>query len=432
MSLKFDIIYKKFNKIYKRIFNENLDLNTKKFFKNISYITSGTFIAVIISTIFNILIANLFGPLNYGILTLVQSVASFLQIPMILGITTATMRYNSIENKYSTNISILSTSLLLVTTFTIISTFFYFLFSKELSNFFSINIELFYFSIILAIFITIFSIFSSFLLSLNKIKKYSALLITCNSVMLVMIVLFIYFNMISFVPIIISFYIGYGLASIFIYIFFLRKYLQLIFSKKWAKVIIKYSNYSMIGAISFVIYNNIDKIFIAKYMNLIDLGIYKAYYTTSIGLIGLLTGVFTIIFLTASKNDDKSHIFMKINKSIPYLIIILLPAMIIVQFIILKLYGSNYPFNLSIAFVFAIGGVLVFIESVYAWLMNSVGYIGAKITSLAALVLAITNILFNYLFIPVLGINGAIFSIIISYTLATFVIISKRKYLYKK
>lgn len=419
------------NYFYKKIFNEDINLNIKFFLKNISYITSGNMIAVLFSVIFSIVVANVFGPFNYGKLTLIVSIASFLQIPMLLGINSATIKYNSSQNERSVNNSIISTSLFLFLIFILLSNLFYLSFSAEISKLFSISQQLFYSSILLAIIISFFTISNTFLLSLNQIKRYSFSYIICNGVMLSIIILFIFYGLKSFNSLIWSVYIGYGVVAIFTFMFYLRKYVKITFSKKWAVTLIKYSNYGMIGGISSVVYTNIDNIFVGKFLHFTTLGIYNAYYNTSIGLIALLSGISTVIFITASKYDNKSNFFRKINKIIPYFAILIFPLIIFAQFLMFKLYGPQYNFDLKMSILFSLASIIVFIDGIYGWLMNSTGLNGIKVTALGALCIAISSIILNFLLVPLLGIIGAVISIIFSYSLSIIIILSQKKYFFK-
>jgi O-antigen/teichoic acid export membrane protein len=147
-------------------------------------------------------------------------------------------------------------------------------------------------------------------------------------------------------------------------------------------------------------------------------------------LLTLLT-VFEIVFFPlASKIPNKVIIYKKINKFIPFLIIISLPFMIFSGFIILKLYGSQYPFDLNLAILFGIVGIFITIDKFYGLLMDSTGKKGKRIVSIAAIVLAISDVFLNIWLIPLLGIEGAVIAAIFSYLLSILIIISKRKYFY--
>jgi O-antigen/teichoic acid export membrane protein len=191
--------------------------------------------------------------------------------------------------------------------------------------------------------------------------------------------------------------------------------------------------FAILGGASFVFYTNIDKILIYKYLTVADVGIYKAYYMSSINFARLLFGIFnTVFFPTASKYKNKYIIFKRINTIVPYIIIIGLPFTLTSQFIILTLYGSGYQFDLILMILFGLAAIIIFLNSCYVWLMASVGIDGIKITSLGAIITAVMNIVLNIMFIPVIGLRGAIIATIISYIVFTLIIFLKRSLLQNK
>ncbi|MDG6219548.1 MAG: polysaccharide biosynthesis C-terminal domain-containing protein, partial [Candidatus Thermoplasmatota archaeon] len=120
-------------------------------------------------------------------------------------------------------------------------------------------------------------------------------------------------------------------------------------------------------------------------------------------------------------------IYYKINKSLPYIILLGFPGLLLLQLIILKLFGGKYPIDIQLLLFFSIGGILILITGFYTWLMNSIGKKGIKITTIGGIICAITNISLNFILIPLIGILGSIISTIISFLIFLF-IISRSKY----
>ena len=113
------------------------------------------------------------------------------------------------------------------------------------------------------------------------------------------------------------------------------------------------------------------------------------------------------------------------------MIVLGLPVTIGLGSIILTtLYGGEYTFNLKLALLFGIAGICMCIDKLYGTLMTSVGVKGIRITSFAAILLAVTNISLNIWLIPLIGIEGAIIATILSYMVSIGIIISKRSYFY--
>jgi O-antigen/teichoic acid export membrane protein len=177
-----------------------------------------------------------------------------------------------------------------------------------------------------------------------------------------------------------------------------------------------YSLFAAVGGLSFVFYTNIDKILINKYLSVAEVGIYRAYFVASINITVLLWAMFnTIFFPTISKYKDKSMVFNRINKLIPYLISLGVPLMFFCEFIILKLYGSQYPINPILMLMFAFAAVLVVWYGLYDWTFTSEGTRGVKIGLLGTITIAVLNLLLNIFLIPHFALYGAIGANIVSF-----------------
>jgi O-antigen/teichoic acid export membrane protein len=146
----------------------------------------------------------------------------------------------------------------------------------------------------------------------------------------------------------------------------------------------------------------------------------------------LLFGIFnTVFFPTASLHENKHMLFKKINKFLPYLVLTGIPFIFFCQLVILKLYGSKYPFNPFWALLFGIACVLIFLDGAYSWTLASVGEKGVRIVSAAAIAFAVANIVSNVIFISAIGITGAIVSIIVAFLISIAInLFFGRKYLY--
>jgi O-antigen/teichoic acid export membrane protein len=197
---------------------------------------------------------------------------------------------------------------------------------------------------------------------------------------------------------------------------FLRKYIRPEFSWPWAKKLQTFSIYSLIAGISFVFYMNFGKIVINMYLPISNVGIYWAYYYSFTSVILLFSSIFvTVFFPVASMCQDKGMLFRRINKIVLLLIIFGWPLALVSGFIILKMYGTGYPFDLSLTLLFATAGICLSVDQLYSQLVCSVGVNGAKIESYACVVLAGVNIILNFLLIPIIGLTGAIVATIISF-----------------
>jgi O-antigen/teichoic acid export membrane protein len=140
--------------------------------------------------------------------------------------------------------------------------------------------------------------------------------------------------------------------------------------------------------------------------------------------------IVTVFLPFASKSRNKDIIFKRITKILPLFLLISFPVLIISGFIILFFYGNKYPFDLKLASLFAIAGICIFTEGIYGQLMNSVGKKGIRLTSFAAILMALTNISLNIYLIPLIGLEGAVIATIVSYTISIIIILSRKRYFY--
>ncbi|WP_321418629.1 oligosaccharide flippase family protein [uncultured Methanomethylovorans sp.] len=419
-----------FSIVYERVLHEKLSLDAKGFLNNIFYVGGGVAIATAFSFLFNILSGRWLGPSLYGEYALVETVSMFLYIPMLMGYHASMVKYNAEKKNHERQQSIISTTYLLVLAFTITSVLIYLIFSSQITTLLSISGGLYYYSILYAVLFVVYTITTETLKSLHELKKYSFIKPVFSFILLISFLYFMAVDFISSKSMIFSMYIAYGVTSV-ILLYLLRKYFIFKLEKKWISQLTKYSFYSLMGGLSFVLYTNIDKILINVYMNLADVGIYRAYNYAFISIIQVLIITFgTVFFPYASMSNNKRMLFSKINKLIPYFIILGLPLAMISGFIVLSFYGNEYEFNLKLALLFGVAGLCIAIDNLYGQLMSSIGIKGIKIVSFAAVVMALTNTFLNMWLIPLMGIEGAVIATTVSFLVSISIMLSKRSYIY--
>ena len=416
------------NIVYRKIFHEEISSEVEKFIKNLSYVGIGTIIASIFSFSYNILAGRWLGPSEYGTFTLIQSVAMFLYIPMLLGFSTAMVKYNAEKIDFLRQRSIISTTYILVLLFTVVSLLVYFIFSKEIMAIFSISNKVFLFAVLFAVLFVFYTLTTGTLRSLHMIRAYSRLMPVYSAILFFAFLVFVFaFKELSFKSPLYSILLAYGVTGGII-LAFLRKYLKPEFSREWAHKLHRYSIYSLMGGISSVLYSNIDKIFINKYISVSYVGIYWAYNYSFTTIILLCTTIFvTVFFPVASMCSDKMMLFKRIKKITILVIICGWPIAVSTGYVILKFYGGSYPFDLSLTLLFATAGLCIAIDKLYGQLLSSGGVNGIKVTSFAAIVLALVNVLLNILLIPQFGLNGAVTATIVGYLSSISIMLLNRK-----
>ncbi len=414
--------------IYKIIFREKPTPAVDNFLKSLSFVGMGFGISAVLGLATQILAGRILGPSEYGKYALIQAVASFLCLPMLMGISTALIKYGAEKDNFDDQKKIISTSYLLFLIFSAVFIAIFLIFSHTISYILNMSFELLVYSVIFSFFFSFYMISISIMQGLKKMKILSILQIIYGISGIVAFLLFIFFKFLSFRAILFSSLINYSIVFIAIIIIF-RKYFCFNLDKNLAKKFLKYGLYTSIFSLAAVIYFNFDRIWINKLFGATQVGIYGSYYLAFITTSVYLFNTFNLVFFPMiSGIKDKEVIYKKINKRIWRLSILFFLLILLMGTIIVKLYGHKYQFNFLLCLLFSGAAVVLLINALYVWCANSFGTEGAKTTSIAAIVTAIVNIVANIIFIPILGFFGAVISIILSYIVSIIIVISRKKY----
>ena len=402
---------------YERVFHEEISDEVKSFLGKLSYVAVGMGLATAFSFAFNVLAGRTLGPSEYGQFTLVQSIAMFMYVPMLLGFGTAMVRYAAQNDDEYIRSRIVSTTYILTALFTIISVVIYFSFSNQLASVFSISNEFFYLTIAFAVLFMIFTLTVETLRGLDMMRILAIFQPAYAGILLLAFLMFILWDFLSFRAAVYSMFIAYGVTCMAVSVLFLRKYLTIKFDKSWANTLGKYGMFAVLGGLSFVMYTNIDRILINRYMTVDDVGIYRAYFTGSVNVMGLISATFvTVFFPAASRLGNKQVLFRRIDRIVPYLVTVGVPFALLAQFITLKFYGEGYPVDSILMGLFSITSVLVVWYGLLAWTFNSEGVKGVKLTVVGTTSIAFLNVLLNICMIPHYELYGAIGATMASFT----------------
>jgi len=394
---------------YNKIFRESASEEERKFIRNLSYVFLGTLLASLFSFSYNIVAGRILGPSGYGGFTLVQSIAMFLYIPMLLGLNTAMIKYCAENSDQHQQCRIISTVYIIIICLTLASAIFYGIFRYQIAVLFSVDQEIVILSILFAVLFVFYTLAISSLRGLHLMKEYAVFQPIYGIILLSAFLVFISMHLNSFKAMVFATYLAYGIIGFIIIARFIRPYLTLIIDPSWLPILWKYSSVAVIGGLSFTLYTNIDRIMINYYMDVESVGIYGVYYYASFTVLTLISGIFTTVFFpVASKTQDKKSLYKKLNKIVPYLLILGIPVTLVVEYIILRLFGKGYPIQIPLMLVFAFAAILVTWYGIYAWFFNSEGIEGTKLTVSGTLIIAIANIVLNIVLIPKIGLYGAI------------------------
>jgi O-antigen/teichoic acid export membrane protein len=422
MPLK-DFGYRLFNTLYELIFKEKMTPETWQFFTGTSYVAIGTLFGSLLTFVFSALAARILGPTNFGNLALVTAVSVIISVPMgmcLLG----GLKYGSQAEDDSVRSRIISTYSLQTALLTAGSIAIYVLFSAQLSNVFGISAELYLFAIAYGAIVTFFGLTTYLLRSLFRIKAVALINAFQSVIVLAAFFIFISTNMRSWEAAVFSLYIG-NAAIAAILVVYLRKYIKLQYDWLWSRKILSYAVFALPGGIAGA-FMGVDRILINKFITTAAVGIYNAYYLPSITVAVALWGIVNVAFFPlASKSRDKLSIFRNVNKAAPYLAAASVPSIVIIEFIIFILYGSQYHFSAELGLLFAFAATTCFFYQCYSYLIASEGTSGAKVNALSSVIALIVLVGLDVVLIPIIGISGAAVALIFAYMAAVLYLVSK-------
>jgi len=417
-------------KIYEFIFQQPISGEAKLFIKNLGIISAGYIISLIFAFLFQVLAGRYLGPSEYGKYGLVNSVAMFLYIPMLLGISTALIKYNAKEKSEKRRTENISSAYNTFFILSFIVLLILFLLTPLLTKALSVSKEVFYLSIAFAYLYSLDALSKSALRSLHKIKNLSFIYSSYGIITLSTFFILFWVGKIDYKTAVYSTLAAYLFAIIisFLNIF---HYLKLKINLDISKKLFIYGAVGLMGAIASSFLANTTKILINKFLTQDLLGIYNAYHTSSINLVYLAnTMLMTVFFPTVAKLDSPKLIIEKIKKITPYIYIFVFLGIFISQSIILFLYGHRYPYDLKLVLLFAITSALILEYGLYVWTFAAEGLRGVKIANLTSVLIAAINLALCFILIPKVGILGAVLSVLFSYLIGVVICLKTRSKFY--
>jgi O-antigen/teichoic acid export membrane protein len=404
-------------KFYELIFHEKMSVEVKTFFDSFSYVTIGTMIGTLFSFSFNILSGRILGPVEYGQFVLLQSIGMLLYIPMLFGVHMALIKYTADSLDMDRQRIILSSAYLIVLFFTGISLLAFWMFAAPIAGLLSISIDIYWLGLIYAVLFTFYTLTSSALLGLNKIKQYAWNQPISSFLMLATFLVLILMYHLNYLSMVFAIYVANGVTALGILVY-LRQYIRIKVDMPKMKILLGFSATAMMGCVCYTIYTNVGKLMINYYMSIGDVGIYGVYYYASFSLVGLFSGVFTTIFFpTVARYGNIASIHKKLNIIMVYYILLGLPCVVVVEFVILKLFGAQYPMDPVLMFLFALTALLVTGYGMYQSLFSAEGISGARLAMINLIWITMLNLVLNILLIPRYGLYGATGATVIAFSI---------------
>lgn len=394
---------------YSTIFREEMGEGARSFLSSLSYVVAGTGVAALLTFAYGVLGGRILGPTEYGKFSLVQSAADFSSIPMLLGFGVSMVRFASEKLDADRQREIVRTSCTLIALSTTISFVVFFALSGRLSTILSISPSLMFSGVALAGVTVFYNTGLSIQRSLNRMRSYALFQPVFGVILLGGFLLFVAGHTLSFKAMFYSSLLAYGATGAMVLVFVGRQYVGFGLDREWVARLTGYSFFVVISGLSSSLYTNLGKVLIGRYMSVSDVGVYSAYFSPSLNLATIFFITFNVVFFpAASRHSDKAGVFAKINRSVPYLLALGIPSVLLFEFLVLRLYGGEYPINFVLMLFFAVTSTLIIWYNVCAATFNSQGLQGVRMTTMSVMVVAAVDIIVSFVGIPRIGLFGAI------------------------
>lgn len=395
-----------------------------KYFKNTSWLLVDKVLRIILGLFIGVWVAKYLGPKVFGVFSYVNSVVGLFSAIAAMGLNELIVR-EIVKNNIKIN-TILGTSFLLK----IIGVFFVFVllgiticFTKD--DYYTNSL------IFILVFGLLFQSFNviEFYFQSQVASKYIFIVNTCalivSSVLKIALILF-KADLIMFVIVTSFDFVIIAIGYIYIY---KKKTAFTVFKWGWdsslAKSLLKESWPLIISSLSFVIYNNIDKIMLKNMMDDYSVGVYSAASRLTFPwqfIPGLIISSLMPALVSSHQNSFKLfHSRIKQLGSLLIWIAILMSVFysLFSDEIIRLTFGAEFIDASGIMVYLIWANVLIFFNSLWNRWMLIEG--NTKITFYFSLTTSVLNIILNYFMIINFGVKGACISIIISLFISSFI-----------
>lgn len=388
----------------------------KTIFKNMSWLLISQIIASICGFIWTILIARYLGVTEYGVLGFAISFTVILSMPLDFGISTHIVRHIATDNDSASKY--LGNAIPLKSIFAA--------FTLVLSLIILILMKYDELTITVTLLFTIETILKSMMGLINgtfmafENGKYQGITNTIMNVLLFIFILISIFTDLGIYGISISYVISNLIALSYAYVKLNNNLAKPKFEidKNFCKMITLASIPFAITGVFYTIYYSIDVVMITNMVGNYATGIYNASYKL-ISVLTLFYSVYSaVIYPVMSKlfKNDEKLLIMSFEKSIKYLMMIMIPLAVATVFystdIIQLIYGHEYDAANTVLSILIWTVCLIFVNGSCTTLLNA-SYHEKSVTTIYVIA-AIFNVVLNLYMIPHYSYDGAAISTVLS------------------
>lgn len=385
-------------------------------FKNISWLMISQIIACVCAFIWTLLIARYLGVSEYGILGFAISFSGLLGVTTDFGISTHIIRH--IATDYDSAPKYLGNAIPLKTIFCI-GTFILSLIILIILKSDELTITVTLLFVIEGIIKSIMALLNSSFQAFEETKYQGIGNILINIILLGFILISIFTNLGIF-GITFSYVIANLIVLIYEYYVLQKHITRPKFEIDWTfcKKITILSLPFAVSGILYSVYYSIDVVMLTNMVGNYATGIYNATYKL-VSVLTLFYAMYTgVIFPVMSKfyKNDKKLLLTSYEKSIKYLMLIMIPLSLATMFyssdIIQLVYGHEYNAAASTLNILIWTVCLLFVNGAGNTLLNA-SHKEVTVTKIYAIA-ALFNIVLNFLLIPYLTYNGAAITTVLS------------------
>ena len=357
------IIINILEKLHIKIFHHPMSGEMKIFIKNLSwsFLAGMTAIPLIAITT---LAGRFMGPTEYGKYSLLLIINQYITLFIFFGLDITSTKYIAKAQSDAEKKVIISTIFNFILVL-LSSVFLMALLSYPILSHFSPHYSLFMIlTIYYTVVVTIKTILDLFIRGIEKFKIQTiGKIIEATTIAAIFILLFLFFKKNNFISFL--FVINTGAIAIAIYYFvYLFKYFGKGNREILKNQLSESKNYFISGLLG-TLFITADRLIIGKYLGVEALGIYSAYYLASFTVISQINLLFANVFFpVTARLKDKSFA----NKIDRLLSIGFLPLLLIlggIMYVMLIIFGKEYPMNYLYILEFSIISSLYFFQALY-------------------------------------------------------------------
>lgn len=350
--------------LHRRIFGHPMSDTMKVFLANLSWSFLGGGIASVIILAINILAGRLMGPEQYGKYSLALVVSNYLVILFFCGIDIASVRAIAKSKDRAEIRRNISSSAYFVFFTTGLISILALIFATALAGLFSTNPNVIRFAILLAVFPSLKLLFDGYIRGIHQFKRqFLGRMIEVLAIVILFVLLFFVLKRYTFDSYVIA-TAGGALAIFLSYLPRIVSYLGS-FDKKALFHQLSLGKLFLLSSMLDTIFISIDKLVINRYLDIVQLGIYMAYFMVAMNLTSQISQMFNNVLMpTVAKTFDRST-FAKLEKIIK---LAFLPTFLVITAIVyvtILLFGSKYGLAWYLVISFGIFGLLKLLLSTY-------------------------------------------------------------------